>query len=303
MSWRCILVSSKSRLYSRNNSLVIERDEAISVPMEDIGALVVENREISISTAALSDLVDKGSVVYVCDDTYTPSGVLLPLSQHSRQLTVVESQIAMSEPLKKRIWQQLVQSKIENQAQVLDRLNETEAAVSLRVMKKSTNSGDTLGREAQAAREYWKHIQPSGHTRSTDGKLNSALNYGYAIIRGALARHIAGYGLLPVLGVHHRSSLNQFNLADDMIEPFRPVVDACVVFGNIWDNDNPSATLTKHERSRLVDVLNHRVYVNGGEHTVLYACEIMVQGFRSCIEQSSADYLKSPTLVTTQYEQ
>jgi CRISPR-associated protein Cas1 len=167
-------------------------------------------------------------VVYTCDEKHIPNGLLMPFHQHSRQLQVAQIQVEASLPLKKRLWQQLVQNKILNQAVCLERCDSEDNHL-LEALAREVQSGDKGNKEAQAAKLYWPRLFGTRFRRfSQTHWTSSALNYGYAILRGAMARAVVANGLLPCFGLNHQSQLNAFNLVDDLIEPFRPLVDETV---------------------------------------------------------------------------
>lgn len=225
MSYRCLMIVNPARIRCKNEQLLIETEEVHSVPIEDISAIVLESRQSTITTAALAALAQNGVVTFWCDETHLPCGISLPFAQHSRQLGVLRWQMELTLPTKKRMWQQIVTAKIKNQAECLALCGKTQEAAFLFGRAKAVTSGDKDNLEASAAAYYFPALFGAGYTRRNEDTRNAALNYAYAILRGYMARCLAVYGFLPCLGLHHDSELNQFNLADDLMEPFRPVAD------------------------------------------------------------------------------
>lgn len=224
--------------------------------MEELHSVVLESHHCQVSTALLAHLQSNGVVVVICDEKHIPNGLLMPFHQHSRQLVVAQSQIEASLPLKKRLWQQLVQNKIQNQAACLDRCDASESHL-IEALAQEVQSGDKGNKEAQAAKLYWTRLFGSEFRRfSQTHWTSSALNYGYAILRGSMARAVVASGLLPCFGVNHQSQLNAFNLVDDLIEPFRPLVDETVYQlvkeAEQEDLNDSSAELPKSIKHQLV---------------------------------------------------
>lgn len=233
---RTLLFGNPAYLKTKNNQLVVrypEEDQPErTVPIEDIGIMVLEHPQITISNRLLDLLAQKNVVVVTCDQQHLPTSLTLPLSGHTEYNERLRYQLEASLPLKKNLWQQTVERKIRNQLAVL---LEGEG-MPLRVTKKmqtlvtSVLSGDTQNNEGQAAAIYWEHLFAiSAFTRGRkENAPNNLLNYGYAILRAVSARSIIGSGMLPVLGIFHANKYNSFCLADDIMEPYRPYVDALV---------------------------------------------------------------------------
>lgn len=278
MAFRNIIVENPARISVRNDQLLIYTDAEHSVAIEDISALLLENRQITITTAALSRLGQCGCAVFTCDETHMPCAVLTPYMQHSRELSVIRSQLSMTEPQKKRLWQIIVKVKIQNQARCLRFAGKAAESETLLHMAERVRSGDSENVEATAAQMYFRSLFGSGFSRGDDCGLNAGLNYGYAVLRGCIARHLAVYGFLPVLGLHHRSTLNAFNLADDLIEPFRPVVDL-IVFHYVEADD----ILTPEKKRLLFNCLNLDILSSGQHHSVSYAIERTIKSLSGSI--------------------
>ena len=217
MSYRCLMIVNPARIRCKNEQLLIETEEVHSVPIEDISAIVLESRQSTITTAAMAALAQNGVVTFWCDETHLPCGISLPFAQHSRQLGVLRWQMGLTLPAKKRMWQQVVTAKIQNQAECLALCGKTQEAAFLFGRAKAVTSGDKDNVEASAAAYYFPALFGEGYTRRNEDTRNAALNYAYAILRGYMARCLTVYGFQPCLGLHHDSELNQFNLADDLM--------------------------------------------------------------------------------------
>lgn len=287
MAYRSIMVAHPARISCQLGQLIVQSDQRFTFPIEDIACLMLESRQSSITTAALSALAENGTVVYCCDEKHLPCGTLLPFAQHCRQLEVSTQQLGIRVPLQKRLWQKIVQSKIHNQGECLALCGKTEKAAWLFSRKKAVASGDSDNIEAAAAASYFPELFGDGFTRSNecDGR-NAALNYGYAILRGCMARCLCSYGFLPWIGIHHCSTLNAFNLADDMMEPYRPVVDLYVAA-----NLDSDVGLNTSVKGQLFDLLNADILSGKQHHSVAYAMERQVQSLRKAAETQSAELL------------
>lgn len=275
MAYRNIVIENPAHISVRNRQLIIRTDSERSLPMEDISALLLENQRSTITTAALSQLGQCGCAVYMCDEKHLPCAVTIPFCQHSRSLGVISKQLSMTQPTQKRLWQEIVVAKITNQAKCLSLCQREDVANQLLALSRAVRSGDSQNMEAVAAAKYFPALLGDGFSRGEENGYNSALNYGYAILRGAIARSLAVYGFLPSFGLHHHSELNPFNLADDCIEPFRPIVDLLVEAMM-----NAEDTLSSKHKRMLLNVLNLEVLSGGQRHSVSYAIERMVQSLR-----------------------
>jgi CRISP-associated protein Cas1 len=289
MSWRIVTVSKEARLSATQGQLVITQDERHTLPLEDIGALVLESRAILLTTALMDACAQHKVAVYVCDEKHMPSAMLLPYQQHSRQFAVIEKQLAWSLPFKKRLWQRIVKQKIANQWRVLEHVTQ-KPHLEFGALIDAVDSGDSINREGASARIYFDRLLPAGSTRSADDHTNAGLNYGYAILRGAIARSLVAYGFLSSVGIAHKSELNNFNLADDLMEPYRPIIDL-YVFSHI----PVDGELTKEERSALVGLLTQEVILDGKSFTVLRAMEMTAQSLVTATEKGEYDSLLLPT--------
>lgn len=206
-------------------------DVVKTIPIEDIGVVVLDNKQITITQGLMEALLDNNCAVIACDKSHLPVGLLLPLSGNTTQNERFRQQLDASLPLKKQLWQQTVQAKISNQAAVLKKCRGVEIGNMLK-WQNDVRSGDPDNLEGRAAAYYWKNMFPEvdDFIRDRDGvSPNNLLNYGYAILRAVVARSLVASGLLPTLGIHHHNRYNAYCLADDIMEPYRPYVDELVV--------------------------------------------------------------------------
>lgn len=253
-----------ARLKSRLNQLVLrfyDDEQEVTAPLEDLGAVIVTNPRVTYTHGALTSLAAAGAMLIVCDDRHMPSAMLLPFEGHSTQQERLRAQVQAGEPRKKRLWQQIVRAKIANQARVLQDLREDDAGISRLVGR--VLSGDPQNVEAQAARAYWPVLfaDPTFRRQTAGGGINGVLNYGYAILRAMTARAICASGLHPSLGLHHRNRYDAFALADDLMEPLRPLIDrAAAGIAGRW---GPDAELTKETKRELLEAMTGEVTVEG----------------------------------------
>ncbi len=254
MNWRSVVITKPARLSLKNRAMLVEQEsDKASVPLEDIAVLVIDTPQAVLTSHLLSACMDAGVVVITVNAMHTPNGVMMPYLQHSRALKVMRLQMGLSVPAQKRIWQSIVQQKLRNQAAVLEFRDCQPVARHLLYLASQVRSGNADNFEGQAAGAYFPALFYKGFTRAKDCFYNAALNYGYSIVRSALARSLVSYGFLPAFGLHHRSELNAFNLADDLIEPYRPLVDAWVVKNYPLQ---PARELNPQDKATMVSILH-----------------------------------------------
>ncbi len=222
-----IAEEGRSLLLSRGFlSISHEKEEIGKVPLEDIAILMISARSGYISKPLLEELARRGAVTILCDQQYKPIFLGLPESYTEEAVLRIKAQLNASLPLKKKLWKRIVQEKLKNQAKTLELLGEQETAGKLRILANTVQSGDRGNKEAWGARLYWKMVFGNEFKREKKGEgINSLLNYGYAIIRSACARAVSCSGLLPMFSLMHQNQRDYFALADDIMEPYRPIVD------------------------------------------------------------------------------
>ena len=277
----------------KNRQLVYvpQEGDSLTIPLEDVSVLVLENKQISLHNSLISELAKNDVVMFSCDESHLPSGVFFPFHNHSRYSEMAWQQVEMSEPLKKRLWQEIVKAKINNQAMCLQLFNRVNSD-KLREIAKLVQSGDVKNSEAFAANLYWKSLFDNFNRNDESNIRNAALNYGYAIIRGCMARAVVGAGLLPCFGIHHANKLNQFNLVDDLIEPFRPYVDYQVNKMK-WDDISELSSSLKNE---LISILTQNCFMDEEEINILKSCELVAMSVAKSIRNKDAKFLRTPIL-------
>lgn len=255
MSSRSIVISDTARLNNHQNNLVVTKDnEEVRIPLEDIATILLDSTRSVVTTSLLSKANEFGIGVITTDERHLPSGILLPLNQHYSQLERVNSQVTQSSPFKKQLWQKVVISKIANQSICLELSGQTDGAGHILGFASRVKSGDSTHMESLAARYYFQYLFGTDFSRRDETELNKALNYGYSILRSAIARELVVSGFVTSLGIHHCNQFNNFNLSDDFIEPYRPLVDLWAYY-----HMTSGVVFSKYEKYRLVALLNHSI--------------------------------------------
>lgn len=254
----------------------MKRDSTRTIPVEDIGVVVLDNRQITLTHGLLEALLENNCAVVTCDSRGMPVGLMLPLCGNTLQSERFAKQIEASLPLKKQLWQQTVKAKIDNQAAVLKNVTEVETGCMNR-WSADVRSGDPDNLEGRAAAYYWKNVfsnitELDNFTRGRDGMPpNNLLNYGYTILRAVIARSLVSAGLLPTLGIHHHNRYNAYCLADDIMEPYRPYVDRLVYDIISRRSIEEYAELTKEIKMSLLSIPTLDVTVNGRRSPLMIA--------------------------------
>ena len=256
----------------KNNTLPEHFKQKVEVtkPIEDIGVLVLDNKQITVTSGVLEALLENNCAVITCDSKSMPVGLMLPLYGNTTQNERFRHQLDASLPLKKQLWQQTIKVKIENQAAVLKKCAGEEIRC-MKVWASDVKSGDSDNMEARAAAYYWKNLFPvDGFTRDREGiPPNNLLNYGYAILRAVVARGLVTSGLLPTLGIHHHNRYNAYCLADDIMEPYRPYVDMLVF--EIVTSGTDYSVLTKELKGKLLTIPTLEVVISGKRSPLMVA--------------------------------
>ncbi len=291
---RTITISNPAWLSSKMEQLVIEQKGEVKgkIPFEDLGVLLIEHPAVTLTQGCLSSLLANNTAVIICGKDHHPQGLFLPLESNELQSERFRHQLEASQPIKKQLWKQTIQAKIRNQAELLKRLNKEHGKLidlSLKV-----KSGDSENIEAQAARYYWPKIFGNRFRRKRLGPTpNNLLNFGYMVMRAAVARSLVSSGLLPALGLHHRNRYNAFCLADDILEPFRPFVDQ-TVFRLKQERENREE-LTPEIKKELLEILTTDVRFSDTTSPLMVGLHRTTASLYRCFagKQKKIDY---PTL-------
>ena len=276
---KSILLENKASISTKNLQLVIKTETREStIPIEDIGYLVIDHPEIYLSIPALNLLIDNNTAVIICNTNHLPNGMFLNLNSHHIQQEIFKNQINASAPLKKQLWQQTIIEKITNQGILLQKI--TSKNNNFEFLASKVLSGDSSNMEGVAANFYWKSFFEHNFKRERFGDYpNNFLNYGYAILRAATARALSGSGLLNTLGIHHKSKYNAFALADDIMEPFRPIVDEKVA--EIMQNYSEQE-LNTAIKAELLQILTRTVYFKDEKSPLMVALQKTASSLQQC---------------------
>lgn len=266
-----------------NLAEILKKEARVSIPIEDIGLVVLDHHQIIITQGLIDSLLANNVALVTCDSTHHPAGLMLNLAGNKLQSAKFQAQINASIPLGKQLWQQTIKAKITNQALLL-RCQGTEVANMLKWAAK-VRSNDIDNLEARAASYYWKNLFPQlpGFRRQREGMPpNNLLNYAYAILRAIIARSLVGSGLLPTLGIHHRNQYNHYCLADDIMEPYRPFADALVL--EIVSNGENYAELTPAIKKQLLSLATVDVVVDNERSPLMNAAQRTTASLAKCFE-------------------
>ena len=291
MAFRTLEISNPAELHVSKGQLEIENENGIfKIPLDDLTTIICSGANIRISTMAQAHIAKAGISLMIIDEKYHPACILQPFESNVRQSLVIRSQISMTEESKDQIWVKLIKRKIENQARALTLLGKDGAE---KVMRYSIDISpeNVDSREAGAAKEYFYHLHP-GLNRRNDDPVNSCLNYGYAVLRNAIIRCAVLAGFQPSIGLHHDNYLNAFNLADDLIEPWRPFVDMTAV-----DDPGCSSVLNRQKRKELALVLHHACLINDQKYSVQSGIEEMVASIRNLVTSKDIAEPRLPVLI------
>lgn len=294
--FRTLIITDGESLRIEQNWLVVETgEEKNRVPLEDIYSIVLDNPRCSVSSAAITTITGAGAHILICDHKHLPQTVVYPLHNHYRPLNVIKKQLALDEGFKAGIWQRIVREKIRNQAKVLDICGVSKNKVNrMYQFAEEVLPSDPGNREGIAAKWFFRAIYGGSFIRHADNTINAALNYGYAIIRSAVGKTLVAYGYNCVIGLHHINESNPFNLADDLMEPLRPIVDLWVDL----NADELINELSRDNRRELINLINWRVFCDNKRMSLRNAIDKYVSSLTTAIERKNADLIKIPVIIT-----
>lgn len=277
MGYRQVIVRKSEKIHFKDNQLVIVKgDNDYKVPLEDINYVLIEDPTTIITTRLLAEFGKNAISLIICDEKYEPTSIMYPYNYHFKQLEVFTHQLEIDDSIKNEFWNQIVKRKIENSIRVLEMTSKEEFPISkLNEYIDEVVEGDIKNREGLAAKIYFRSIFGSDFIRFYDDDINAALNYGYTIFASAIIRNLAVYGLNTYLGIHHNSKINNFNLAYDLLEPYRSVVDKFV-----YDNkDDIVFPLSFEFRKKLIDLLNKEVLHQNKKYTIEYSISLLIKSY------------------------
>lgn len=296
---RTVYFESAAHLSFKNRQLVYApkpEGDVRTVPVEDIGFVVLDNHSITLSLRLIEELTANNAAIVFCDKLHYPTAMSVPFDGNTTHAETLSAQLEMSEPLKKQLWKQTVEVKIKNQAAILERTG-SGGVEALRRHATSVKSGDPDNREGAAARIYWQNLFGEEFRRERfGGAPNHLLNYAYAILRAAVARTLVGSGLYPAIGIHHHNKYNAYALADDVMEPYRPYADEVVY--NIWkEADEPIEELSREHKQQLLRLLAADVHLSNTLRPLMVGLSHTTASLARCISglQKKVDYPQMKT--------
>lgn len=294
MGYRQVVIkkSNKIRLHD-NNLVVINSEKERKIPLEDINFIILEDNSTVITARLLSEISKYYISLIICDEKYEPASIMLSYNNHYKQLETFSLQLNSSNDLKSKLWQSIVKKKIENEIVILEMSTCDDVTINkLKQYHSEVEENDVTNREGLAAKIYFRSIFGSQFIRFYDDGINSALNYGYTIIKSCILRTLVKFGLNSFIGIHHHSKTNNFNLAFDLIEPYRSIVDL-YVYNN---QDSITFPLPFDTRKELINLLNYEVISNNSHCTLEYSIELLVKSYIKSLE-SKINCLVFPNII------
>ena len=291
MGFRTLDIGNAAEIHIKNSQLEItQEDGTVQIPVEDLTQIIAHGANIRLSTMDLSILSQNKVSLITLDNKYLPTAIVLPFEGNTRQSKVMHAQVNASSEIYNKLWFQIIRKKIQNQAQALSILQRNGGEKILQYVNRlSLTNMDTI--EALAAKEYFELFH-TGLNRRIEDPINSRLNYGYAIVRSAIARSLVAVGFHPTFGIHHNSQLNAFNLADDLIEPYRAIVDVTV-----FQNQGESILLSRKERHDIAHVLHNACIVDRMKINIQSAIDAMCESLKRIILNDSNEELLLPNIL------
>lgn len=284
MSWRTIVITKRAKLDYKSHHLVIRSDDEVRIHISEIAILLIEDTSVSLTAYLLAELIDAKIKVIFCDGKRNPSSQLLPYYGSHDTSAKIRDQVAWPVGHKLIVWTEVVSEKIRKQAHLLKRLNIDQHEMLLEYLL-DIQLGDLTNREGHAAKVYFNQLFGLSFTRSADNVINAALNYGYSIILSAFTREIAALGYMTQLGIFHDNQFNPFNLASDLMEPFRPLVDQLVYQLELTE-------FNQHIKHLLVDIVNQNVVINQQRTTVDQAIKIYTKSVLEAVASGDIAEIK-----------
>lgn len=293
MNFRVVYINNPCSLNFKNNSLVVKNEQGeTSIPLLDISTILIDNLQTNLSAFLLSKISENKIVCIVVDERHLPCGLLLPFNGKIRMMEAYKYQMSLKDDFIGNLWVKIVKNKIENQASVLQYANEL-SFIKIKNYTQEIKMHDCTNVEASAALLYWKLLFSNSldyFTRNLDNVRNSALNYGYAILRSIIANSLTCKGFILHQGVHHKNQQNQFNLADDIIEPFRVFVDI-EVYSMFEIEKYSDKVLTKEIKKRLLSIVDSIVLINNEKYTLLNAIDKYTDSLFNSFKKQNPDEL------------
>lgn len=297
MSYRCVYVRYADKISLKDNNLLVKNDKGeVVIPLEDIAMVLLEDNRTSITAKLMASLAQNYIGLIICDDTFLPCSITLPLHMHYRQLRTFHLQMDVKKPFNSQCWEIIIKAKIRNQRKVIELTNRNEYCIErLKDLEKEVKSADKTNRESAAAKIFFDGLYGSYFIRrqKNEDAINAALNYGYTILATNMSRLLAMYGFNTMLGIHHCSQSNNFNLSYDLVEPYRTLVDY-YVYENLDDLDYPLPVSIK---KGLIRLLIEPVWINKKKYLTEHAMEEMILSYINALENEDSKRLLMPEIM------
>lgn len=298
--WRTVIINNAEKVNLKDGWLIVQTDKEVRVPVNELYSVVIDNPNTMLSVSAVNALTQAGVHILYCGEKHLPVSVVLPYNTHYRPLNVIRKQLAWNNEFCENIWKNIIIAKIRNQAQVLKMSGcRVKAYDHLIKFSEDVLPGDITNREGLSAKMFFRELYGSAFIRMGDDAINHALNYGYAIIRSAVAKTLCAYGYNPVIGLHHINETNPFNLADGLMEPLRPIVD-------LWVDQNHEDLfdeLTPDNKRKLVNLINEIVLLGGKKMKVRNAIDKYVSSLTTAVNKNNYKELKIPEIINATLEE
>ncbi len=293
--FRIIYIKESEKLSLKLDNLIIENNNnEYKLPLEDIDTIMLENNKCLLTSKLICKMMEYKINFIVCNDKMMPTGIMLPYQQHSRGTKIILNQIAWTNELKDFMWDMIIENKIKNQRKVLEMYNKNQSVINkIKEYEDLIDNGDITNREGHAAKIYFSALFGKDFTRFNDDTINGGLNYGYTILRTNICRIIVASGLIPNIGIHHKNEFNNYNLADDLIEVFRPIVDMWC-----YKNLTNKEYLSREDRMNLINLLNGTIDIGNTNQTLTNAFQKYLDGLINFTETGDINKIIFPKIET-----
>ena len=294
MGWRILYIEEADslRLYL-DNIRVNNGVGEVTIPLTDIHTIVIDNQKVVLTVPLINKCSEYNVNLIFCSLEHMPKSLINPISGNYQTPAVLKKQLSWNDKLKDIIWKKIVVNKIDNQNNLLKYLNkDSDVILKINQFKEEVGYGDLTNREGLAAKVYFRELFGPGFKRFDSDIINAGLNYGYAVLRSQISKTIIAKGLNPNIGIHHIGFDNLFNLSDDIIEVFRPIIDEYV-----YKNMRETIVFSKDDRLGLIRQTSHDVFINGTRQTLFNAIEIFIEKIMTCFEKNNENYFSPVTIL------
>ncbi|MBW6409668.1 type II CRISPR-associated endonuclease Cas1 [Clostridium weizhouense] len=281
MSWRTVVISSKSKLSYKNNYLIVRNDDVKMIHLSEINTLVIDTTLVSITSILICELLNRKIKIIFCDEKHNPNGEVMPYYGSHNTSKKVAMQAGWDKNIKALVWKKIIKQKIKNQSNILKKFNK-ENIIKLNQYIEQVQENDSTNREGHSAKVYFNSLFGMEFNRELDSDINSALDYGYTILLSAINREIVNNGYITQIGINHKNEFNQFNLGCDLMEIFRPVVDKVVY-------ENRNFNFDREFKYKLINVLNEKICIDKSEYYLSNGISLYLKSVFKAIEDKKIE--------------